>query len=71
MIIRHYRTLRDAEAARDTSNQTRRFNRPRQDAGMHGPIDDEYGNGAGLILWGIVGALVLWIVLTLILGWTA
>ena len=64
-----YRTLREASALRDYSNTTLRFNRTRHEAGMHGPIDEEYGNGAGLILWGLVGAVLLWLVLTLILGW--
>lgn len=64
-----YRTLREASALRDYSNSTLRFNRTRQDAGMHGPLDADFGNGAGLILWGLVGAVLLWLVLTLILGW--
>lgn len=64
-----YRTLREASALRDYSNSTLKFNRTRQDAGMHGPIDEEYGNGAGIVLWGIVGAVLLWLALTLILGW--
>lgn len=65
-----YRTLREAAALRDYSNTTLRFNRTRQDAGMHGPLDPEYGNGAGLILWGLVGALLLWAFFWLVLGAT-
>ena len=63
-----YRTLREASALRDYSNNTLRFNRTRHEAGMHGPIDEEYGNGAGIILWGVVGALALWVFLVLVLG---
>ena len=64
-----YRTLREAAALRDYSNSTLRFNRTRQDAGMHGPLDEDFGNGAGLVLWGLVGALVLGAFLMLVLGW--
>ena len=63
-----YRTLREAQALRDYSNTTLRFNRTRHEAGMHGPLDEEYGNGAGILLWGIVGAVVLWIFLLLVLA---
>lgn len=63
-----YRTLREASALHDYSNTTLRFNRTRHEAGMHGPIDEEYGNGAGIILWGVVGALALWVFLVLVLG---
>lgn len=63
-----YRTLREASALRDYSNTTLRFNRTRHEAGMHGPIDEEYGNGAGIFLWGVVGALALWVFLVLVLG---
>lgn len=67
-----YRTLREAQALRDHSNNTLRFNRTRADAGMHGPLDEEYdeeyGNGAGILLWGVVGAVVLWIFLLLVLA---
>lgn len=63
-----YRTLREAEALRDFSNNTLRFNRTRHEAGMHGPIDEEYGNGGGILLWGVVGAVVLWIFLLLVLA---
>lgn len=63
-----YRTLREASALRDYSNSTLRFNRTRADAGMHGPLDEEYGNGAGLILWGLVGAIFLGAFLMLVLG---
>lgn len=63
-----YRTLREASALRDFSNQTLRFNRTRHEAGMHGPIDEEYGNGAGILLWGVVGALALWVFLIVVLG---
>ena len=46
-----YRTLREANVLRDHSNNTLRFNRTRADAGMHGPLDEEYGNGGGILLW--------------------
>ena len=62
-----YRTLREASALRDYVTP-----RTRKEAGMHGPLDelDEgFGNGAGIVLWGVVGAVLLWLVLTLILGW--
>lgn len=59
-----YRTLREASALRDYVTP-----RTRKEAGMHGPLDEDFGNGAGLILWGLVGAVLLWLVLTLILGW--
>ena len=67
-----YRTLREANVLRDYSNTTLRFNRTRHEAGMHGPLDDEYdeeyGNGGGILLWGVVGAVVLWIFLLLVLA---
>jgi len=66
-----YRTLREAETLRDYSNNTLRFNRTRHEAGMHGPIDEEYGNGAGIVLWGIVGFFLLTGFLVLVLGWSA
>lgn len=65
-----YRTLREASALRDYSNSTLKFNRTRADAGMHGPLDEEYGNGAGIVLWGLVGALLLWAFFWLVLGAT-
>jgi len=58
-----YRTLREASALRDYATP-----RTRKEAGMHGPLDEEYGNGAGILLWGLVGALVLGAFLTLVLG---
>ena len=63
-----YRTLREAEALRDHSNTTLRFNRSRHDAGMRGPLDEEHGNGAGILLWGVVGAVGLWLFLLLVLA---
>lgn len=64
-----YRTLREASALRDYSNSTLKFNRTRADAGMHGPLDEDFGNGAGIVLWGLVGAIFFGAFLTLILGW--
>lgn len=58
-----YRTLREASALRDYVTP-----RTRKEAGMDGPIDEDFGNGAGLILWGLVGALALWVFLVLVLG---
>lgn len=62
-----YRTLREAEALREYATP-----RTRKEAGMHGPLDEEYdeeyGNGAGILLWGVVGAVVLWIFLLLVLA---
>lgn len=58
-----YRTLREAEALREYATP-----RTRKEAGMPGPLDEEYGNGAGILLWGIVGAVVLWIFLLLVLA---
>lgn len=67
--LRFHRTMKEAQCLDDYAGRMQiRFPRTRADAGMHGPIDEDFGNGAGLILWGIVGALVLWVVLTLILG---
>ena len=63
MIIRHHRILREASALRDYVTP-----RTRKEAGMHGPLDEEYGNGGGILLWGVVGAVVLWIFLVLVLG---
>ena len=61
-----YRTLREASALRDYVTP-----RTRKEAGMHGPLDDldeDFGNGAGIVLWGIVGALALWVFLVLVLA---
>jgi hypothetical protein len=65
------RTLREIQTLRDRSNETLRFSRTMQEAGMRGGIEEDPGSGGGIWLWAVAGAMVLWLVLTLILGWTA
>jgi len=60
-----YRTLREAEALRDFTKALREIHHAKT---SRGPLDPEYGNGAGILLWGVVGAVVLWIFLLLVLG---
>ena len=51
--VRQMRELRSM----DNSNQTLRFNRSRQEAGMYGDIDDDAPTGAA-IAWGLACAVV-------------
>jgi hypothetical protein len=62
--IRQQRDIR----AIDPSNQTLRFNRSRQEAGMYGDIDDDAPTGAA-IAWGLACALVFGV--TLLAWWAA
>jgi len=61
--IRQLRELRSM----DTSNQTLRFNRSMQDAGLHGGIDDDAPTGAA-VAWGLGCAVVFGAIL---LAWWA
>ena len=65
-----YRTLKQAEMLRDYSNHTLKFNRSMHDAGMNGHIDESPGPQTlgALLLWGCVGALVLWVFLAVVLA---
>ena len=62
------RTLRDANTVHDTSNETLRFNRTMQDAGLHGSFERDEPHGIVVFVFGLIGAIVLWIFLALILS---
>lgn len=70
MILRHYRILHNLHDGR--SNQTLRFPRTAEEAGIQGkPIDDDgpsLHSFPAMLLWGAVGALGLWVFLALVLG---
>ncbi len=61
--IRQLRELRSM----DTSNQTLRWNRSMQDAGLHGGIDDDAPTGAA-VAWGLGCAIAM---AAILLAWWA
>ncbi len=66
-----YRTLKQAEALRDYSNQTLRFNRTRKDAGMEGDIDDASPFGFfGMLICAALVGLATWAGLILLFSWS-
>ena len=71
---KHYRCLRSAREIRNHANihtYESRYPRSQREAGLHGGEWAGKTDGSGwvsAIIWGIVGAFVLYIVLALFLG---
>lgn len=66
-----YRTLKQAEALRDHSNHTLRFNRTRKDAGMDGGIEDKAPFGFfGMLICAVLVGLLAWAGLILLFSWS-